>query len=188
MKTLHFLTMLVIISVATSVLTYWGSTFQSKENLSNYNKTQTILNEYENSFGNITVGYTPPSFSLVGKIYVVEGIGLNTDTQANSSYTLKTNHEYLIEAQFARMTGIKPSLTYSVCRLQVSNSTGYLVESGWGDMIMIPKHDLSNCALEWIPTKPGNYTAQAYANFDEIGTGTRVQNPPEVHLYVSSSR
>lgn len=185
MKTLHLLTIIVIISVAASVLAYRGSTFQSKENSSNENKIQTILNEYENSFGNITVGYTPPSFSLVGKIYVVEGIGLTTDTQANSSYVLKTNHEYLIEAQFTRMAIIKPSLTYSVCHIQISNSTGYLVESGWGDMIMIPKHDSSNCALEWIPTKPGNYTAQAYASFDEIGTGSRVQNPPEVRLYVS---
>ena len=185
MKALHLLIIIVVISVAASVLIYWDSTFQPKENLSNDDKTQTILNEYENSFGNITVGYTPPSFSLVGKIYVVEGIGLTTNTQANSSYTIKTNHEYMIEAQFTRLASIKPSLTYSVCHLQVSNSTGYLVESGWGDMIMIPKHDLSNCALEWIPTKPGNYTAQAYASFDEIGTGSRVQNPPEVHLYVS---
>jgi|GEM_PF-3103330 len=185
MKTLPILIIIVIISVVASVLTYWGSTFQSKENLSNDNKTQTILNEYENSFGNVTMGYTPPPLSLVGKIYVVEGLGLTTDTKANSSYTLETNHEYLIEAQFTRMSGIKPSLTYSVCHIQVLNSTGYLVEAGWGDMIMIPKYDSSNCALEWIPTKPGNYTARAYVSLDEIGTGTRVQNPPEVNLYVT---
>lgn len=185
MKTLSLIIIIVVITVTAGVLAYWGYTFQPKESLSNDNEMQTILNEYENSFGNITVGYNPPLFSLDGKIYVVEGLALDTNTLANNSYKLKANHEYLIEAQFTRMANIKPSLTYSVCRLQVLNSTGYLVEAGWGDMIMIPKHESSNCALEWIPTKSGNYTVQAFASFDEIGTGSRVQNQPEVYLYVS---
>lgn len=186
MKILHLSIIVVAIGIVTSVLAYQSYAFQSEKNSSTNNAIQTsILNEYENSFGNITVGYDPPPFSLDGKIYVVEGLALNTNIQAKNSYTIKANHEYLIEAQFTRMANIKPSLTYSVCHVQISNSTGYLVEAGWGDMIMIPKHNTSNCALEWIPTKSGNYTARAYVSFDEIGTGSRVENPPEVSLFVS---
>lgn len=173
-----FVTTIVILLLQNSALQ------QQINSVNNTMNTNPILNEYEKQFGNITVGYGVPSMPLDGKIYVVEGTALTTDTQANDSYTVKMNHTYLVEAHLARMDDVKPSLIYYVCHIQVLNSTDYLVESGWGDMVLIPKHDSSNCALQWIPTKPGNYTAQAFASEDEIGTDTRMEHRPEVHIHV----
>ncbi|MGI0062585.1 MAG: hypothetical protein ACREBA_09060, partial [Nitrosotalea sp.] len=116
---------------------------------------------------------------------VIEGIGgVNTNVEPNSSYTLKTNHDYLIQAHLTRKDNIKPSLIYYVCNLQILNSSNQLVVLGWGDMVLIPKHDSSNCALQWVPTKAGNYTAQLYAGEDELGTSPLLAYVPKVYLHV----
>ncbi len=188
MKTLYIIFVIVIsIFVTTTVILFLqNSVLQQKIN--SFNSTMdanSILNEYEKQFGNITIGYDPPSVSLDGEIYVIEGIGgVNTNVKPNDSYTIKTNHTYLIQAHLTRKDGIKPSLIYYACNLQILNSSGKLVISGWGDMALIPKQNSSNCALYWVPTKVDNYTAQLYVGEDEIGTNPRLAYMPEVHIRV----
>ncbi|MHB8546771.1 MAG: hypothetical protein ACYDAJ_08400 [Nitrosotalea sp.] len=190
MKTLYIIFVIVIsIFVTTTVILFLqNSVLQQKIN--SFNSTMdanSILNEYEKQFGNITLGYEPPPVSLDGGIYVCGCIGgINTNVEPNSTSIIKTNHTYLIQAHLTRKDGIKPSLIYYVCNLQILNSSGQLVVSGWGDMTLIPKQNSSNCALYWVPTKVGNYTAQLYVGEDEIGTNHRLAYMPEVHIRVLS--
>lgn len=176
-----------MLAVITIIMLYENLALQQTINLSNDNlaKISSTLHEYEKSFGNITAGYDPPPLSLDGKIYVMEGIGgANTDTKANDSYTIKTNHMYVIQGHLTRGVDVKPSLLQYVCYIQILNSTNHLVDSVWGDTILIPKYDSSNCALQWSPDKSGNYTAQLYASEDEIGTTPRLSSMPEAHIRV----
>lgn len=180
---------ITIFATTTTLLLLQNSSLQQKIDSFNSNATNTssILNEYENQFGNITLGYHPPPVALNGKLYLCECIGgINTNVEPNSTYTIKTNHNYLIQVHLTRKDDVKQSLMYYVCSVQILNSTGGLVVYGWGDMTLIPKHDSSNCALQWIPTKAGNYTAQAFATEDEIGSAPLMFPPPTIHIRVLS--
>ncbi|MHB8547452.1 MAG: hypothetical protein ACYDAJ_11870 [Nitrosotalea sp.] len=160
---------------------------QHLDSFNNMTNTNSVLNDYEKQFGNITLGYEPPPVSLDGKIYVCECIGgINTNVEPNSTVMIKTNHNYLIQGHLTRKDGIKPSLMYYVCSLQILNSSGQLVVYGWGDMALIPKQNSSNCALQWIPTKAGNYTVNLFATEDEIGTSPLLFPSPTIHIRVLS--
>ncbi|MDE1862978.1 MAG: hypothetical protein KGI33_08710 [Thaumarchaeota archaeon] len=190
MKTLHIM-LIVGISISmiiTAILLLQNSSLQQQiDSRNNVMNSGSILDEYEKQFGNITLGYDPPHVSLDGKIYIIEGIGsVNTNVEPNSTYTIKTNHNYLIQAHFTRKYDIKPSLIYYVCHLQILNSTNQLVMSEWGDITLIPKQNSSNCALQWIPTKVGNYTAQAFATEDEIGSAPLLSSPATIHIQILS--
>ncbi|MDE1878231.1 MAG: hypothetical protein KGI07_06845 [Thaumarchaeota archaeon] len=86
---------------------------------------------------------------MVGKIFLCECIGgINTNAEPNGTYTIKANHDYLIQAHLIRKDGVTPSLLYYVCSIEILNSTDKLVVYSWVDMTLLPKHDSSNCALQ----------------------------------------